>query len=233
MLDIKELTKEVHTNAERQEFVKTLMSGFINPKHYAIFLYNQLICYSTVERYAIDNGLFKDTEGLQRAEHIHYDVKTLWPSDNPPLITQSTADYCKHVDSIKEDPQKLYCHIYARHLGDLSGGQMIKKKTPGPNRYYQFKDGQVKEWKNIVRERINGYLNVYQHTIVPETKLVFEYATRLFAEMKEIEPYLDSLIRVLEGKGGSGSTIPETNKPPSSVGKVMTSEYMEKNPLEQ
>ena len=25
---------------------------------------------------------------------------------------------------------KLYAHIYVRHLGDLSGGQMIMKKTP-------------------------------------------------------------------------------------------------------
>ena len=34
---------------------------------------------------------------------------------------------------------KLYAHVYVRHMGDLSGGQMIRKKTPGPNRYYIFK----------------------------------------------------------------------------------------------
>tara|TARA_B100000029_G_scaffold204705_2_gene202711 strand:+ start:597 stop:1295 length:699 start_codon:yes stop_codon:yes gene_type:complete len=231
MLDIKELTKEVHQNAERQEFVKTLMSGSIDPKHYAIFLYNQLICYSTVEKYALENGLFKDTDGLQRAEHIYYDVKALWPNDNPPLITQSTADYCKHVDSIREDSHRLYAHIYTRHLGDLSGGQMIKRKTPGPNRYYQFKDGQIKEWKNIVKERINGYLNVYQHTIVPEVKLCFDFATKLFKEMNEIQSYLDPLVRVLEDKGGGGQWQPEKSEAPK-VGQVMTSEYIEKNPLE-
>ena len=34
MYDIKELTLEEHKNAERQEFVKILMSGEINPKLY-------------------------------------------------------------------------------------------------------------------------------------------------------------------------------------------------------
>lgn len=41
MYDIKELTWEYHKNAERQAFVKVLMSGEIPEKLYAVFLYNQ------------------------------------------------------------------------------------------------------------------------------------------------------------------------------------------------
>ena len=48
MYDIKELTKEIHQKAERQEFVKTLLSGTIRPELYAIYLYNQLQCYSVL-----------------------------------------------------------------------------------------------------------------------------------------------------------------------------------------
>ena len=44
MYDIKELTWEYHKNAERQAFVKVLMSGEIPEKLYAVFLYNQLQC---------------------------------------------------------------------------------------------------------------------------------------------------------------------------------------------
>ena len=40
MLDIKELTLEQHKNAERQEFVKILMSGNIDKQLYATYLYN-------------------------------------------------------------------------------------------------------------------------------------------------------------------------------------------------
>jgi len=49
MLDIKELTMEHHKNAERQEFVKILMSGEIDHKLYATYLYNQLQCYAVLE----------------------------------------------------------------------------------------------------------------------------------------------------------------------------------------
>ena len=75
--DIKELTKEIHQNAERQEFVKTLMSGTIRPELYAIYLYNQLQCYSVLEKYGMHNDLFRQTPGLQRAENIHRDYKKL------------------------------------------------------------------------------------------------------------------------------------------------------------
>ena len=73
MLDIKELTLEQHKNAERQEFVKILMSGEINPELYATYLYNQLQCYAELEKWGMHNALFRQTPGLQRAEKIHKD----------------------------------------------------------------------------------------------------------------------------------------------------------------
>ena len=100
--DIKELTKEIHQNAERQEFVKTLMSGTIRPELYAIYLYNQLQCYSVLEKYGNANDLFRQTPGLQRAENIHRDYKKLWPDiSNPPRITPSTQAYVKHIETIQ------------------------------------------------------------------------------------------------------------------------------------
>ena len=66
MYDIKELTAEIHQNAERQEFVKTLMSGSIEPNLYATYLYNQLQCYSVLEKYGMENSLFRTTPNLPR-----------------------------------------------------------------------------------------------------------------------------------------------------------------------
>ena len=187
MLDIKELTIEHHKNAERQDFVRLLMSGQIDEKLYATYLYNQLQCYSVLEKYGLHNSLFRDTPGLLRAEHIHYDYRSLWTDIGlPPEITQSTKDYIAHIESIQDEAMKLYAHIYVRHMGDLSGGQMIMKKTPGPNRYYKFKHKEVGDYKRIVKETINTYLNVYEHSVVTEAKYCFESATKLFKEMKEL-----------------------------------------------
>ncbi len=184
MLDIKELTMEHHKDAERQGFVKILMSGQIDHKIYATYLYNQAQCYSVLEKYGLHNSLFRDTPNLLRTEHILYDFNSF--GIETPEITESTKKYIDHIESIQDEAMKLYAHIYVRHMGDLSGGQMIMKRTPGPNRYYKFKHKEVGDYKRIVKETINTYLNVYEHSVLPEAKFCFQSATNLFKEMKEL-----------------------------------------------
>ena len=184
---IKELTWEYHKNAERQDFVRLLLSGTIDEKLYATYLYNQLKCYSKLEQYCLESSLFLDTLNLPRAEHIFYDYRALWGDiGTPPIETESTKAYVKHLDTIRGENEKLYAHVYVRHLGDLSGGQMIKRKTPGPNRYYIFKHGEAKEYKRIVKERVESYLNLYEVNVLPEAIFCFESATKLFKEMYDL-----------------------------------------------
>ena len=90
-------------------FVKILMSGEIENYLYATY--------------------FRDTPNLLRAEHIHYDYRIMDRYIGaPPEITQSTKEYIEHIESIQDEAMKLYAHIYVRHMGDLSGGQMIMRK---------------------------------------------------------------------------------------------------------
>jgi heme oxygenase len=184
---ITELTWEYHKNAERQDFVKILMSGEIDPKLYATYLYNQLACYSKLEEYCLESSLFMDTKNLPRAPHIHYDYTHLWTDiGSPPELTESTKAYVEHLETIRGENEKLYAHVYVRHLGDLSGGQMIMRKTPGPNRYYIFKHKEVKDYKRIVKERVESYLNLYEVNVLPEAIFCFESATKLFKEMYDL-----------------------------------------------
>jgi len=60
MLDIKELTMQHHKDAERQAFVRILMSGNIDEKLYATYLYNQFQCYSVLEKYGLHNSLLSN-----------------------------------------------------------------------------------------------------------------------------------------------------------------------------
>lgn len=186
--DIKDLVWEEHKNAERQEFVKTLMSGNINKQLYATYLFNQLKCYSVLEKYALANSLFLDLPGIERAPHLHYDYEALWTNEyEKPPVQESTEKYVKHIETIKDDAEKLYAHIYVRHMGDLSGGQMIRKKTPGPNRYYKFAGLQQQEYKTIIKEKVEAYMNVYQINVLAEARFCFESATQLFKEMRSLD----------------------------------------------
>ena len=56
-MSLKDLTKEHHTNAETQPFVKVLFSGNIDPKLYATYLKNQHPMYEILEVCAMPHGL--------------------------------------------------------------------------------------------------------------------------------------------------------------------------------
>ena len=177
MLDIKELTMQHHKDAERQAFVRILMSGEIDEKLYATYLYNQLQCYAVLEKYGLHNSLFRDTPGLLRAEHIHYDYRHLWTDIGaPPEITQSTKDYMAHIESIQDEAMKLYAHIYVRHMGDLSGGQMIKKRAPGSGTMYEFGRADIKEVKERIRSKTDD-------SMADEARLCFKFAADLFKDL--------------------------------------------------
>ena len=194
MSNLKELTQEQHTNAERQQFVKVLMSGKINPQFYATYLWNQHKKYDLLEAMAAVNGIWLDIPyPIQRKMAIEQDFLELWEDkENPPPIVHSTHEYIDHMRTIMNDRDKVMSHIYVLHMGDLSGGQMIAKKVPGEGRMYKF-DGDTTAIKEAIRNHTND-------DMADEAKYVFESATNLFKELMEldIEHYLESSDTVSE-----------------------------------
>jgi heme oxygenase len=188
MSNLKELTWEHHQNAERQDFVKVLMSGSINPKLYATYLWNQHKKYDLLEAMAAVNGIWLDIPyPIQRKMAIEQDFLELWEDkENPPEIVPSTHEYIEHMRSIMSDREKVMAHIYVLHMGDLSGGQMISKKVPGEGRMYQF-DGDITAIKDAIKSHTSD-------DMADEAKYVFDSATQLFKELMEldIEHYLES-----------------------------------------
>jgi heme oxygenase len=182
-MSLRELTKDAHTNAERQEFVKILFSGTINPKLYATFLKNQHPCYEILEVCAMPHGLLTGLPDIRRAPAILADFDEMWPNqDEKVTILPIVKDYMDHIMSIKDDPKKLMAHLYVRHMGDLAGGQMISKKVPGAGRMYQFEDPDA--LKAAIREKISD-------DMADEAKVCFEFATQMFKEMMELVEWTD------------------------------------------
>jgi heme oxygenase len=177
-MSLRELTKDNHTNAERQEFVKILFSGSIEPKLYATYLINQHAQYNILEVCAMKAGLFNDMASIRRAPAIYEDYLELWPDGNEELpACPVVKEYMNYILTIQNDPEKLMAHVYVRHMGDLAGGQMIAKRVPGQGRYYQFTDSD--SLKNTVRSKIND-------DMAEEAKICFDFATQFFQEMLEV-----------------------------------------------
>ena len=182
-MSLKDLTHDAHKNAERQEFVKIMFSGNINPKLYATFLKNQHPCYEILEVCAMPHLLLHGLPDIRRAPAILSDFRELWSeADGEAKILPTTNRYIEYILSIKDQPDRLMAHIYVRHMGDLAGGQMIAKKVPGAGRLYQFENPEI--LKMAIRERIND-------DMANEAKVCFQFATDMFKDMMELVEYID------------------------------------------
>ena len=177
-MSLRELTKEVHQNAERQGFVNILMSGSIDPEVYATFLANLHPMYDVLEATAMAKGLLNGLPDIRRAPKIHEDFRELWTSSDRAPYLDVTKEYLDHIRNIANDEVKLFAHVYTRHMGDLSGGRMIAKKVPGEGRLYKFEDPDTLKTK--IRERLTD-------DMAEESKICFEFATRTF---REVMPYV-------------------------------------------
>lgn len=178
MSNLRELTKEAHTHAEKSPFVKILFSGKIDGKLYAQYLKNQHPQYEVLEVCAMSHGLLSNMPDARRAPGILADFTELWDSKDPiPELRPVVDRYMKHILSIKDDPKKLMAHIYVRHMGDLAGGQMIAKRVPGAGKMYEFADPEG--LKVAIREQLSD-------DMVDEAIICFGFARELFDEMMEL-----------------------------------------------
>ena len=172
MTNLKQLTWEEHKNAERQAFVKELMGG-ISKARYADFLHALHPQYHLLESFAKLHNLLD----VEIAPNIYADFHELCEQleDFTPTEYPVVKEYMDHIMTIKDDPHKLMAHIYVRHMGDLSGGQMIAKRVPGSTKFYQF-DEDVSVLKDKIRTRLDD-------SMAEEAKICFNFATELFKQM--------------------------------------------------
>lgn len=180
MDNLKKLTHEHHKDAERQAFVKELLSGEISDERYATYLFNQHACYRVLESMGLLFGLFDTLPGITRSKKIWEDYLELWGErPDSPAALPATTKYLDHLRNIMTDKDALLAHIYVRHMGDLYGGQMIAKKVPGEGRYYKF-EGDIEELKQEFRKLLHDDL-------ADEAKVCFEFASELFKDMAELK----------------------------------------------
>lgn len=178
MNNLKELTHEQHKNAERSLFVKKLLKKEITPYQYYIYMCNQFLMYTTLEGYASELGVLDGIEEIKRGVSISKDLQELEREHGfeIPIHLKSTGNYIQYIRSISEDPEKLLAHIYVRHMGDLSGGQIIKRFVPGSGNHYVF-ESDVNELKEKVRAKLHDGL-------ADEAKLCFNMIKEFMEELE-------------------------------------------------
>jgi heme oxygenase len=165
-LSLKELTHNNHVLAEAHAFTQVLLSGKISPKVYSSLLANQLVQYTALETQAQHLLI----PGLARARNIALDLQELGYT---PQICQTTYQYIEYIKNVT-DPKLLWAHLYVKHMGDLFGGQILKKLVPGSGRMYEFEN------RTHLIKQVRAQLC---DSMAPEANRCFTQTLQLFTEL--------------------------------------------------
>ncbi|XP_032419145.1 heme oxygenase 2a [Xiphophorus hellerii] len=200
-------TKESHDRAENCQFVKDFLRGRIIRdvfKRGTVALY---FVYSAMEEEIEKNKdhphiapIYFPVE-LHRCEALARDLEYFYGADWESQISLSagTKPYVNRIHEVGEaDPVLLVAHSYTRYMGDLSGGQILKKvaqralKLPASGEglnFYQFEGiTSHRGFKQLYRSRMNELeldLEAKQR-IVNESNRAFGFNMMVFSELEEI-----------------------------------------------
>jgi heme oxygenase len=170
-MSLKELTKDSHTAAERTPFMRATIKGKIPKEIWAEYTYNKMLWYGAIETKARAEGLLDDLPGIDRAYALYQDAKEMLGNEFP-KFRQGAIDYHRYILDL---PKGLVAaHLYVWHMGDLFGGQMIKKILDYvPHRNLEFKD--VDALKVAIRSKLGDDL-------ADEANKAFDWAIKIMSE---------------------------------------------------
>ena len=147
-------TKTLHVEAERSGVISDLLRGEASRDGYILLQRNLLPAYQALERglerHRATPGLAAlATYRLERSAALEADLIALCGGSfaGIPLLPEGEV-YTQRIDACADgDGARLIAHAYTRYLGDLNGGQILKRllmKKPGLRAaeasFYDFPD---------------------------------------------------------------------------------------------
>jgi heme oxygenase len=143
MLPLKEAIAEKHSLAEKMTFNQRMFNGELSKEEYILYLCQQLAIFDAIEIHELPHP------ALDRAGKVFEDIKELVGEGQiqiTPLV--ATNEYRKYLNTLTKEEQLP--HVYLNYLALMFGGQMMKAKTPGSGRMYEF-EGDMREIVGSIR----------------------------------------------------------------------------------
>ena len=137
--ELRKGTTKSHSMAENVSFVKSFLGGVVDKNSYRKLVANLYFVYCAIEEEILFN---KDHPAIQpiyftelnRKESLVEDLIYYYGVEWQNIVKPSSATkiYVDRIHDIgKQQPELLVAHAYTRYLGDLSGGQILKKIARG------------------------------------------------------------------------------------------------------
>ncbi|GHH66356.1 biliverdin-producing heme oxygenase [Promicromonospora soli] len=200
---LREGTRTDHAAAETERFIEQLMSGALTRAAYADLAAQQLAVYEALEAAstdvrADDRGAGLVFDELTRVPAIERDLAFLYgPSWREEIrILPATREYADRVREVGGSLPHYAAHAYTRYLGDLSGGQIVKRMierhyglADGGLAFYTFPDiPKVKVFKDAYRDRLDQLALGPDEVAatVSEAQLAFRLNRAVFSALAEV-----------------------------------------------
>jgi heme oxygenase len=227
---LREGTKKAHTMAENTGFIACFLKGTVEKNSYRKLVASLYYVYTAMET-AMDRHRNHPVLSkmyfpeLNRQESLEQDLTYYFGSNWREQLEPSAAtqEYVQRIQEISDtEPELLVAHLYSRYLGDLSGGQILKKIAMNAMNlsgsqgvaFYHFKQiPDEKAFKNQYRQALNE-LPVDDATadrIVDEANAAFGLNMKVFQELEGnlIKAIGIQLFNLLTRKRQRGSTDTE------------------------
>jgi heme oxygenase len=142
-MSLKELTAEKHQEAETTPFMKAVFAKTLPQELWIDWTYQKWLFYGAIEGAAGANRLLGDLPDIRRAFYLFMDYNEMNTDRKKHEFRPVVVNYYNYLISISNDPNKVMAHLYTWHMGDMFGGQMIKKIVPGAHRNLEFEDART------------------------------------------------------------------------------------------
>ncbi|AFZ50624.1 biliverdin-producing heme oxygenase [Dactylococcopsis salina] len=232
---LREGTKQSHTASENTAFMKCFLKGVMEKKPFSELIADLYFVYATLEA-----EMFRHREHsvvgkiyfpeLERKQKLEEDLAFYFGENWQEKIVASPAGKV-YVDRIKKvsqtQPECLVAHAYVRYLGDLSGGQGLRKiarsamdlppdQGTGLHEFDALPNAEAKrEFKEKYRNALNSIVvdEETQKAIIEEANYVFKLNRDVFHELEgEIKKSIgDRAFDLLTRQDQPGSTEKAVN----------------------
>jgi heme oxygenase len=172
-MSLKELTVEKHAEAETTPFMKAVFSKTLPQDLWIDWTYQKWLFYGAIEGAAGANQLLRDLPDLRRTFYLFMDYNEMNIDGKKHEFRPIVINYYNYLISIANDPNKVMSHLYTWHMGDMFGGQMIKKIVPGAHRNLDFADART--LMTNIRAKLDDNMG-------DEANVAFDWAIRMMRD---------------------------------------------------
>lgn len=170
---LKEYIREKHNLAESTKFMRAIFERRLPVDLWYDFNHQKSLFYETIEGIAKSSGFIDDMLDIQRYSYLHSQC-LLYPKKF--TYRRETIEYNDYLNSIPSGNRNILAHLYTWHMGDMYGGQMIKK-------ILNIEDVSL-NFENRV-ELIQKLENKLDIDLVPETNIAFDWAHKILKSYDE------------------------------------------------